>query len=68
MPPVPEALPSLRDDVAAVLTRMCEMIYKEENIFFLLSLVVRDEDGTYLDAAELVEDFTAVCERFLGER
>ena len=34
----------------------------------VLYLAVRDEDGTYLGTAELVEDFTAVRERFLGER
>ena len=33
----------------------------------VLYAAVRDEDGTYLGAAELVEDFTGVRQRFLDE-
>ncbi len=52
----PEVLPTLRDDVAAVLARMREMIYKEENIFFPLCLQNLTDDEwleTYRDLPEM---------------
>jgi DUF438 domain-containing protein len=55
-----DALPFLHDDIAAMLARMREMIYKEENIFFPLCLQNLTDDewlAAYRDLPEMGDVF-----------